>query len=330
MSTQETAQAVIAVAKNRLSFILAGIIIISGLIDVANMTVIGNSDSVLTDTLVAIVKIGMGIFIIFDPKRNLMRSVGFYALSLGIARIISSLPMLGSSSDFIFIVAIVMIVMGVNLGYSGYSYLQDVSRGRFGMTFGSAALALIMAATIVSSVALSDQLETETTDLIIYIVYLFQYVLILVIMDSDEFRFSSWEEKSVRKMDDMRVTYTLTPGMHIPREDAKVIKHMFDDRSSWSKVDDGGPVECEARLHMEEDKVTSVMIMQKWKDSDRIYFTICNNDDGTILQANRFYVTDAIADDTDDDRFMNVRLYADGAMLSNISVMSAEAEEVSA
>ncbi len=330
MSTQETAQAIIAVAKNRISFILAGIIIISGLIDVANMTVFGNTDTVLTDTAVAIVKIGMGLFIIFDPKRNLMRSVGFYALSLGIARIIASFPMLGSPSDLPFIVAIVMVVMGANLVYSGYSYLQDVSRGRFGMTLGSAALALIMAAALVSYVVAGDELEIDVTDIIVTVVYLIQYLLILVIMDSDEFRFSSWEEKSVRKMDDMRVMYTLTPGMYIPREDAKAIKHMFDDRSSWSEVDDGGPVECEKRLRLAEDKVTAVMIMQKWKDSDRIYFTVSTNDDGTILQANRFSVTDAVADDADDDKFMNIRLYADGTMLSNISVMPAELEEVSA
>lgn len=324
MSTQKTVQAYIDAAKNRVTYILAGIIILSALADIADMVVFDDMDAAVSSTIVAIVKLGMGLLMLFDPKRSLMRTVGFYALTLGISRIIASLSMLGNSSNFIFVIGIVVVAMGVNLVYSGYSYLQDVSRGRFGLIFGSSVLAIIWTAMLVTSVTGAFGVETDTGSLIVNVVYLIQYLLILLIMDSDDFRFSSWNEKSVRKIGDIRVTHTTTPGTYIERQDAKIIKHMFDDRSSWSPLDDGGPVECERKIRMADDKITSVMIMQKWRGSDRIYITVVTDDDGTILQANRFSVTDVLADDADDERFMNVRLFSDGTMLSNLSVKPSE------
>ena len=62
------------------------------------------------------------------------------------------------------------------------------------------------------------------------------------------------------------------------------------------------------------------MILQKWKDSERIYVTLVNDDSGTILQANRFWITDIIPDVGEDGELTCIRLFADGRMLSSISV----------
>ena len=181
-NVQNAAQGFIGAIKRKMPFFLASIIIISGLIDIANMTVFENDDNIVNNSIVAFIKISMGLFIIFDPKRNLMRSVGFYALSLGLARIVSTLPMLGSESDLFFIVALVMLGMGINLVVSGYSYLQDVSRGRFGMTFGSAALAIIMALSLIMMITIPDDDEygLNAGYMLVYSVYLIQYLLILI------------------------------------------------------------------------------------------------------------------------------------------------------
>ena len=321
MNPQESTQVVIDGIKSKMPFILAGIIILSAIADAVSMAMYGADDAVFR-VLAILVRVVMGFFIVLDPMRNLMRSVGFYALSLGLARILESFGMLANPSDLFFAIAIVMIGMGVNQVYSGYNYLRDVSRGRFGMIFGSAALALLMVIIIVSTASAEESLDPDYDAQLILssVIYLAQYVLILLIMDGDDFRFSSWNEKSVRKLDEIRLAYTLTPGMRFPRPYAVVLKHMFDDRSSWSPVDDGGPVECETRLRIVDDKATSVAILQKWKGSDRIYMTVTPDDVGTILQANRFWVTDVVADDKDDGKFTNLRLYADGTMISNVSV----------
>jgi hypothetical protein len=320
MSTVEGVQAAIVAIKRKIPFILAAILLISGVFEAVNFLVFGGESASIGDLCAAVVKILIGLFIIFDPKRSLLRSVGFYAISLGLSRVIDSVILLGEPSDVMFIAAIVMIALGVNLFVSGYNYLHDTSRGRFGMTMGSAALDLMMILMIVITFTSGDGSDEEFRNMIVYSISVVQYTLILIIMDSDEFRFSSLREKSVKKLDEVRLTYTLTPGMHVSRDDALVLKHMFDDRSSWSAVEDGGPVECERKLWIFEEKVASVMILQKWKGSDRIYVTMAADDKGTILQANRFWITDVVADDPDDGTFMNVRLYADGAMLSNISV----------
>ncbi len=311
----------IAIIKGKLPFILAAIIILLGIYGLCVVFFyIGIENTQPGDICAGIVQIVMGFLIIFDPKRSTMRAVGFYAMSLGLGKILSSLSMAGSSSSFIFIVALVMIGLGVNLVYSGYTYLNDTSRGRFGMTMSSALMCMLIILTIAYETVYFE--GTESTLVIIgYFIGLVQYLLILLILDSEEFRFSTWHEKAIARLEKIRTTYSITPGTYISREDAKSLKHMFDDRSSWSSVNDNGPVECEKRLKVFDGRIPAIMILQKWKGSDKIFVTMVNDDEGTILQANRFCITDVIADDDDDSRFMNVRLYSEGRMLSNISVM---------
>lgn len=324
MSFDEKALSMVRTAHKCLPLILAATIMIAGVYNLWQYITFEESMASFGEICGAVIMIAMGLLILFDPKKSILRSIGFYAMALGLSRVMNSLSSIASESDMMFIIGLVMFGMGVNLMYSGFCYLKDTSRGRFGMTMASALLALLM---IILIVMMSVSEETSAYDMSVIIscfISLIQYSIVLLLMDMEVFRFGSFNEKALRKMDDIRRTYAPAPDMAITRDGGIVLKHMFDDRSSWTPVEDGGPVECEKKLCMEEDRAKSVMILQKWKDSDKIHATMVVDDNGTILQANRFSISDVVADNDDDSGFKNLRLYADGRMVANLAIAETE------
>ena len=325
MSFDEKALSAVHTAHRCLPFVLAAIIIISGVYNLWKYMTFEESAASFGEICGSLIMIAMGLLILFDPKRSLLRAIGFYAMSLGLSRVMNSFSSIASESDIMFIVGLVMLGMGANLIYSGYCYLKDTSRGRFGMTTASALLALLMIILIVMMSVGGDEVDDYTmSEIISCFISLIQYAFVLLLMDMEVFRFGSFNEKALRKMEVIRRTYAPAPDMFINREDGVVLKHMFDDRSSWAPVEDGGPVECEKKLFMEEERSKSVMILQKWKSSDKIHVTMVTDDNGTILQANRLCVSDVVADNADDSGFMNIRLYTEGRMVANLAVAEEE------
>ena len=128
-------------------------------------------------------------------------------------------------------------------------------------------------------------------------------------------------------MRNVSITRTMDPGFSVSKEDAIELMNMFEDRSSWTPVCDGGPAECEKRYRFEEGRIPGTIILQKWKDSDRIYATVVSDDTGTIIQANRFYITDVIPNSKDEKEITQIRLFSDGRMLSSVLVSEMEIED---
>lgn len=327
---QVVAQKIIGFIKSKLMYLLALIIIVSGSYELYAIAVTDAfSEMAYIDRIFsASVKIIMGLFILFDPNKTLTRAIGFYAMSLGISRIITSFNSLSSTQLVSFIIGLVMIGMGINLLVSGYNYLNDKARGRFGMTVSSSIMSIVLIYSIFLSTNMGlagnlGKLDDVASDIIAVI----QYLILLVIMDTEEVRFSSVKERAVAKLRSISVTRTLESGFTLQRKDAITLVHMFEDRSGWSAVTDGGPVDCEKRINFVKARIAGVMILQKWKDSDRIYATVVNDDKGTILQANRFSITDVVPDVYNDTDFTNIRLFSDGRMLSSISVRENDLEE---
>lgn len=317
--------------KGKLIYIIALILIFSGAFGLYIIVLTKNLEDMgpVVGSLTCAVKIVMGLCIIFDPKKNLLRAVGFYAFALGFSRLLASFPYIGNPSPVMFIVGLVFIGMACNLMISGINYLNDTSRSRNGMTRTAALLALLQIGIMVYYIKVEGiilDFDTMAEDVFPYVISTLQYVTLLVIMDTEELRFGSHLEKSNTRIESIRTTYALDMDMMIPQADADILLHMFDDRSSWTEITDGGPAECEKRLKIVDRRVPSVMILQKWRDSDKIHVTVVNDDTGTMITANRFSVTDVLPEGPDDG-FRYIRLFDDGRMLSQIWVSRQEVQE---
>lgn len=262
----------------------------------------------------------MAEFILFDPQKSIVRAVGFYAISIGISRVIFSINILATQSMFALALGSTFLFMGANLLYSGYRYLKDTSRGLTMMIISTGCLALLQAILLLMNFQQYMLLnEIVYAELMPSVISFFEYLVLLLILDTEELRYSTLLQQVNTKVESICVTNTARKPLILKRDDALVLKHMFDDRSSWTALNDSGPAESEKKLVLVRGRIESVMILQKWSGHDNIFITMANTEGGTVMLANRFSVSDVFADG-DDDSFTSVRLFDGERMLMSLMV----------
>ncbi len=234
-----------------------------------------------------------GSIILLDRNRNLLRSVGIYALSLGGYRFLSAAPKIHAGSmEGVLYLAIT--ILAINLMISGRSFLRGVSRNRISLILCTLVLFLINLSTIVFMIhlggTLNDVIQTMPGVVIMCVLYLFYIGL----LDSEVLCASDVLAIHNETLNKIRRTQYTDPESTISEEDALVLSRSFEDRSDWAQVLDGGPVECEYRFRMKNVDGVSEILVQKWVGSDELYFTISDHLDGTLIQAHRFSATSAL------------------------------------
>ena len=331
MVLKDFGQKAIEFTKGRMSYILALILIVSGGYEIYRVITADYTDDwgFIDEVYSAIIKIIMAEFILFDPKKSIIRAIGFYAMSIGLTRVITSISILSNTDTISLAIGGITLIMGANMLLSSYNYMNDTTRGRTGMIVSASILSVMQVILLVlvyeSSRMGSPIMDQEDT--IPMFISLFQYVVLLLIMDTKELRFSTALEKANTRIESASITYSVASDLRLTRDDALVLRHMFDDRSSWHPIEDGGPVESETRLHIIDGRIPSCVILQKWKASDRIFITVVNDDAESIILANRYPVTRLIADGDDDD-LTCIRLFDESRMILQVGVSPKETEEV--
>ncbi len=308
--------------KGSTPYLLALILILSGAFELYSLYTSNATSNwgFIDEIAAAVIKIIIAEFILFDPKKNVVRTVGFYAMSIGISRVIMSISTLAMVSTISLAIGLVTLIMGANLLYSSYKYLSDTSRGLLGMILSTSVLALLQVAIILvnyqTKLMTGIPLYENTAPIIIGF---FQYLILLLILDTKEIKYSTLLQQINTRVERLRLTNIAENSLMLKRDDGLILKHMFDDRSSWEPLTDGGPVESEKRLILVKDRIKSVMILQKWKDHDIIYVTMANDESGSVMVANRFSVSEVFADG-DDTEFTSLKMFDGKRMLMNLKV----------
>ena len=327
MKVSEIKETLVKTSRNWITYILAMVLIISSAYHIFAVLFSDSPDEMdfLERTYSAVIGIIMAEFILFDPKRSVLRSVGFYALSISISRIIQSITILIHPSLFSLVFGSILLFTGANLFFSGYQYLNGTSRGRTGMMAATTLLAVVQILMIMiffQTDFLKDDYNSQY-ELLPSIITLTQYVVLLMILDTGELRYGSVREQANTKIETVRKTHVPTADCLLNRDDAAIMKDIFTDRSSWTSVDDGGPVESEIRINLIDDRVSSCMIIQKWKGDKKLYATVTGSPDGSIILANRFAITGVYAD----DELTHVYLMNDSGIAACFAVAEEETEE---
>ena len=308
-------------AKSGIVYLLAAILIVVGVYELYTIYTANYHDDwgFIDETYSAIIKIIMAEFILFDPKKNVLRAVGFYAISIGITRVIASMRMLSFVSDITLIMGGITLFFGVNILISGYNYLKDTTRGRTGMIVGTGILALMQTIILLftyETYRMTGVLEYE--QIAPSAILLVQYIVLLLILDTEEVRYGTLMEKTNTRVESARVTSTVEKDFNLNKDDADIILNMFTDRSSWEQMEDG-PVESETKVKMVDGRIQSWMVLQKWRGSDSIHVTMANDPDGSIIAANRFSVNKVTSEYEGDD-LASLRLFSETSLIMQLAV----------
>ncbi len=257
-------------------------------------------------------QIFFGTMILIDFSGNLGRAIGFYALSIGCNRLINYIHVLFDPHGISFIFGLVMVVMSVNMLYTGVTFVRGSARSRFGMTVTSLIMLALTAGSLYYS-ALTYNYTPE--DLLEYYpdqcIICAMYALLFLMVGTETVRNSMPAVRYQKMLSSIRRVGATEPESYILRSDAKILAEAFEDRSAWTPVTDGGPALCEYRFmlshHMND---ASAVRIQKWKNSDKLYITVTDSDKGSILNACRSAVTSVYYDGSI-DTCSNIRFCGD-------------------
>ncbi len=228
-----------------------------------------------------------GTIIVADKKRSLPRSVGVYAVGMGLYRAFSVMGYIEphSSTNFLFFA---VIIVGLNTAVSGRSYLKGVSRARMSTMYSSILTLLISIISLIFIYATNGHnvhyLLSHYNRIVLLAVMNFVYIMVL---DSESLRRTDWLQAYNRNLGGIARTYHISAEAMIEDFDAEMLADRKGTEEGWSPVRDGGPVRTECRARIWNGTGISYLTFQKWNGSDSIYMTMSDHEDGTLIQATR-------------------------------------------
>lgn len=238
------------------------------------------------------------ILILIDRSHNLVRTVGLMAVGLGLERVFTAIPTF-IPHELWSLIPLTQLILGLNLMVSGRSYMKGVTRGRMLMTLSAILIASLNISTIISMVLSNISITTCFMEMPGTFVTIFLYVMFIAVLDSAYLRSKDIMEIHNTTLEGIRNTYVQGETSFITEDVARVLNVIFSDRSAWTLVDDGSPVESEYQFKLDNRIGRSYMILQKWKESDVIHATVTDHSVGTIIHAQRFDLIDVYLDGDD-------------------------------
>ena len=264
-----------------------------------------------------------GVAIILFSGKDLMRSAGMYALALGIYRFMYAAPHI-HRGEALSTIYLILALIGLNLIITGISYLRGTTRGRIVMMVSTSLLIVINASTIIYGVHIGMSLVEYIQTMPGTFVMIVMYLVLLGILNCEQLRSRDLMEIHNRTLDKIRCTWCTMPNAYIPRDVARKVASMFVDRSGWTRVSDGGPVECEYRFQIGNQKDVTHVLMQKWKGYESIFLTISDHLDGTLLHAYRFEATSVAVENDDVSSGTWMRLNSDVGTCLGLEIRDSE------
>lgn len=273
------------------SFILAALMVIYSVEELYQYMTIDFIDVQWYTTLSYLFLFFGGVIILIDRNRNLLRSVGIYAIALGGYRFFTAAPHVHAGTPLGFVYLIIC-GLAINLLISGRSFIfLKVSRNRISLMISTLTLLLVYLSSIVFMIHAGFTIRECAEFMPGAFIACLMYAFYIGILDSEVLRASDALAIHNETLNKIRCTQYTDPESYMSPEAADVLSKAFEDRSDWTLVTDGGPVDREFRFRIKNVDGTSEVLVQKWNDSEKLYFTISDHLDGTLLQAYRFSAT---------------------------------------
>ena len=232
-----------------------------------------------------------GIVIILLHRKGNYVAVGIYALTLGLSRIVRSVPGLFTDSDFDFYYALVFIVIGGNLAYGGYNHLTVRTRDPSTMRYVALMLMIIYLVVILFLYYTQMDIIYFVLNDIDVVGFIPLYIGLLLVVYSKEIM----ENKPMGRLSKFltTVSFNMYAGDHImiSEEDLKRIEEGFSDTPSWDSFELDGVRVWENLIVMHTREGDKDVVLQKWSDSECLYLSLVNDRRDSFIMGSRLKAT---------------------------------------
>ena len=284
------------VALVKVNIVLAAMMMIFSILEIYTDFNNGNPNPV--HILGDIAMIVCAALIILDRDRNLLRTTGLMAVGIGAYRIFMHVTAL-RPHDIYALPPLIIVILGFNLIYSGTRYIKGIARGRVTLIASMTGMVAMMSTMFIMLMMMGLPLLDCIKMMPNVFAMIALYIMYIGVLDSEPLRTRDLIEIQNKALDGMRRTTTQSPGTGVYEDEAEIILKTFTDKSDWTRIDDGSPVECEYHFRIGDGNEWSYVTMQKWKDSETVHITVSDHDRGTLIHAYRFDADSLLMDGED-------------------------------
>ena len=198
-------------------------------------------------------------------------------MTLGLSRVVRSIPGLLSSSDFEFYPALVFTIIGGNLFYSGFNHLTVRTRNPTSMRYTAIALLTLYALILLYVYYIGgDVIYTFLSD-INMVGYIPLYIGLLALLYSREITENNPIGRIASFMHSLSANTYVGDNITISEEDAKGIEEGFSDCASWTETDVNGITVKERCVVFHTHNGDKDVIIQRWPDNEGLYLSLIND-----------------------------------------------------
>ena len=252
--------------------------------------------------------------------------ISIYRLALSTTRLLTHGPYLFGISTLYFVYGIVVCTVAVNMFATGVFFFKGIARNRDSVMATS--LFMVFFYLMLLSFYLhysSDVIQTLRGNLVL-IAQVLLYLLLFITLDTYDVHVNSDMGRVDVTARSLRMRTGAGEKTAISESEMRVIANGFRNMAGWTKVDDGGPVEFEYRVILSMRDSNAEMLLQKWKGSDKVSFTIADSLSGSLVYAKRFLASRYVYDSTSDTA-KSVRFIDDDGNILRFHVISLEEVE---
>ena len=245
-----------------------------------------------------------GTLMVVNPRRTFNTSIGFYAITMGVisfSNFWSSLSevenypgLLSIVSDIMFLSQRVMVVLSVNLMYSGISYLRGRPRGTVGMMLKAAFMGAVNMFVILIGIRSGeyDGIIGAVRSEPVTFIQILMFFIFLNMMDTAEARSYNTKNRLRLSTEALRHMRTVDAKSFVELADAEVLTD--PGYGGWTRVQDGGPAEWEFNFAINSVGGASSVTVQRWRGDDKYYLTISDHRYGSNIRATRLAVNSIV------------------------------------
>lgn len=294
---------------------------ISLTVEDADILYIGGYDPtlpIISDFLVLCFAIG----IIGHKNISNSKAISLYLLSLSLSRILTNTTNLLSSSTLYFIVAIVMITISLNMVVTGVFFYRGISRNRSTVMIGAMAMAIIYILVISLRLHYAEDVIMTLIDNLSYVVQLILYLVLLAALDTYGVFINTNVGRADTTVRELIGRTSATDKTVLSEKEVRTMINGFGNMVGWTKVNDGTPVTYEYSLIVSLGDSNSEILMQKWGDSNKVYFTIADSFIGSLVYANRFSAVRYVIESNSEESLPCIRFVNESGDFIRFRVMS--------
>ena len=261
-------------------------------------------------------------------RKNLSNTmvISIYLIALSVTRILTHYSYLFSVNTLYFSYGILVCTVAVNMFLTGMFFFKGIARNRDSVL--ACSLLMVFIYIILLSFYLrysSDKIQTLRGNLAL-ISQIILYLLLFITLDTHNVHINSDMGRVDVTVRSLRTRTGAGEKTAISEAEMRTIANGFGNMVGWSHVNDGGPVEFEYRVIISMRDSNAEMLLQKWKGSDKISFTISDNLSGSLVYAKRFLACRYVYD-SEGDYVKSVRFIDEDGNILRFHVISTEEVE---